>query len=267
MSGKGAVIKLGGSVLTDKSRTDLALDEPLVSRLGRELSSLDCRPLVLVHGAGSFGHQIVHRTGIHRGLAGPESLRHFGETQRLVSLLSTQVTELLLEAGLSAMPIQASASAIMAGGRLESMDLQAVELMLAQGLVPVFYGVPAVDREQGCSILSGDVIAATVAVKLGIPLLVHVTRTDGVFDSDPERHPEALRIERIDRENWDQVRPLLAGSSGVDVTGGMAGKVGSLLALAQSGLMSRIVSAHIPGRIASALRGEAVGTLVVWAGV
>jgi isopentenyl phosphate kinase len=52
----------------------------------------------------------------------------------------------------------------------------------------------------------------------------------------------------------------------VDVTGGMAGKVASLLALAGTGVVSRIVSAEIPGRIASALRGEAVGTLVTWVG-
>jgi len=260
----GAVVKLGGSLVTDKASDELRVDEDLVRRLAQELVSARVRPLVLVHGAGSYGHRIVQRTGIHLGLSGPESLLAMGETQRLQLELDSHIAWLLLEAGLPVMPVQASASAVMEAGILRSMDLRAVELMVAQGQIPLLYGVPAVDTTRGCSILSGDQIAPYVARQLGISRLVHVTDVDGVYDSDPGQDPAAARIERVDHDNWEQVCGRLAGSSSVDVTGGMAGKVESLLVWARQGLSSRIVGGRIPGRLTEALAGQDVGTLVCW---
>jgi isopentenyl phosphate kinase len=264
---EGAVVKLGGSVLTNKSGPGLGFDEALMIRLAEELAALDVRPLILVHGAGSFGHQIVARTGIDRGLSGPESLVALGETQRLQHVLTAQVAAILLRAKLGVMPVQASATAVMSEGRLEQLDLGAIRLLIERGLVPLLSGVPAVDRERGCSILSGDVIAAHLAKALKIPLVIHATDTDGVFDADPHRRPEAHRIARIDQTNWEEVRPRLGGSAAVDVTGGMLGKVEALIDLARHGHQSRIVSALVPGRIRSALAGEDVGTLISWEAV
>jgi isopentenyl phosphate kinase len=74
--------------------------------------------------------------------------------------------------------------------------------------------------------------------------------------------PDAERIARITPTNWERVRPLLAGSREVDVTGGMAAKVGELLELAAGGTVSYVVSARIPGRLAAALTDADVGTRI-----
>ena len=260
----GAVVKLGGSIVTDKSSADLQVNEALVRRLAGELVAAQVTPLVIVHGAGSYGHRIVQRTGIHRGLDGPDSLRAFGETQRLQYSLDCRIARLLLDAGLPVMPVQASASATMEDGQLAGMDTHAMAAMVEQGLVPLLYGVPAIDTVRGCSILSGDQIAPFVARRLGIAAVIHVTDVDGVYDADPAGTTAAQRIDRIDQTNWRQVRQRLTGSSNVDVTGGMAGKVEALLEHAQAGLTTRIVDGRTPGRLAAALSGEAVGTLVCW---
>lgn len=269
MSGAGVVVKLGGSVVTDKAAPASEaprLREGVVRRLAAELAAAAPRPLVLVHGAGSFGHRIVERTGLHRGL-GPDLADRLalGETQRLQYELDGLIARIMLEARLPVMPCQASASAVMRDGVLEAMDTAAIALMVERGLVPLLYGVPALDRTRGCSILSGDQIAPFVAARLGIDLIVHGTDVDGVYDADPARGPGARRIDRIDGRSWGAVRGALRGSSAVDVTGGMEGKVEALLALArQGGLRSRIVDATVPGRLAQALAGEPVGTLVTW---
>jgi len=255
-------VKLGGSIVTDKASDELRVDEPLVRALAGELAAATVRHLVLIHGAGSWGHRIVRSTGIHRGLSGPDSLLAMGETQRLQYELDCRVAALLLKAGLPVMPVQASASAVMAAGKLETMDCEALDRMVEAGLVPLLYGVPAVDREQGCSILSGDQIAPYVAAALGIGLVVHVTDVDGVYDADPRQVPDAHRFDRIDHAGWEAIRDRLSGSSSVDVTGGMAGKVAALLDAARDGLDSRIVDGRIPGRLTAALAGEPVGTLV-----
>lgn len=264
MLGSGAVIKLGGSVLTDKAGGRLSINAPLLGLLAAELAEISVRPLVLVHGAGSYGHPIVARTGIHRGLSDEESRLAMGEAQRLQYVLCTEVASRLLDAGLPVFPVQASAAAVLDQGELVHFSYDVVEGLVGHGLVPLLYGVPAVDRSRGCAILSGDVIAARIAVRLRIPLLVHATLTDGVFEADPASDPGARRIPRIHRDNWRELRSRLGGSAAQDVTGGMAGKVEALLKLAEKGLVSRIVSATIPGRITDAVAGREVGTLVCW---
>ena len=263
----GAVVKLGGSVVTDKTSAELLVRTDQVRRLAGELAEQRPQPLVLVHGAGSFGHQIVQRTGLHRGLGDDAQSRlDLGETQRLQYELDARIAAILLDAGLPVMPCQASASAVMYDGVLEAMDTEALQLMVERGMIPLLFGVPAMDRIRGCAILSGDQIAPYVASRLGIDRLVHATNVDGVYEEDPRLNPEARRIDRIDRHNWESVRDRLRGSHDVDVTGGMAGKVASLLALAREGLQTRIIDATVPGQLAAALAGVDVGTLITWEG-
>lgn len=264
MTDRDAVVKLGGSLVTHKSSDELRVDQSLVRRLAGEILAATRLPRVIVHGAGSFGHRIVERTGIHRGLRDDTSLLAMGETQRLQHELTSHIAWLLLEAGLPVMPVQASASAVMEAGVLRSMDVRALEMLIAHGMIPLLNGVPAVDAAQGCSILSGDQIAPYVARHLGIPRVIHVTDVDGVYDGDPAANAAATRFDRVDRDNWDRVRARLAGSSSVDVTGGMAGKVENLMTWARQGQASRIVSGRIPGRLTQALDGQPVGTLVCW---
>ena len=54
----------------------------------------------------------------------------------------------------------------------------------------------------------------------------------------------------------------IGGSAGVDVTGGMRGKLLELLDLADLGIESVIFNAGIEGNIARALKGERVGTRI-----
>ena len=264
MVSEGAVVKIGGSVLTDKKSTVPKVESLLLKTLAEELAGSPLRPLVIVHGAGSYGHPLVQRCGLHRGLANSDSLIAMGETQRSLYLLCVAVGGALLTAGPPEFPVQSSATAVMTRGRLEGIDIEGLRRLLSLGMIPLLYGVPAIDTVQGCAILSGDIIAAHVAASLGIGLLVHATETDGVFEADPQRVAKAERIPRIDRHNWPTIRPKLGGSAGIDVTGGMAGKVNALLELSKGGLCSRIVSAKIPGRITAALQGEPVGTRICW---
>jgi len=261
---QSAVVKLGGSVITDKAGGTLTVHVDVVSRLAAELAASRPARLVVVHGAGSFGHRIVNATRIHEGLSDAASRRAMGETQCLQYELDVTITRLLIAAGLPAMPVQASALGVMSEGRLVHFDTTALGHLLDQGLVPVLYGVPAVDRERGCSILSGDVIAPRVAHALGLERLIHVTDVDGVFTADPRSDSNAVLIPHVHRDNWAEVSARLAGSAAVDVTGGMTTKLGELLHWAERGLTSRIVSAHVPGRLTAALMDEPGGTLVDW---
>ena len=77
----GAVVKLGGSVLTDKSGEVPRLEEALLEALAVELTSVESRPLVLIHGAGAFGHQIAEARRPHAGII-RRAFRHRRKRQR-----------------------------------------------------------------------------------------------------------------------------------------------------------------------------------------
>lgn len=256
------IIKVGGSVITDKKSSEPKLNEKNLEIFAYDISEIYRRSsaeILICHGAGSYGHQIVKRTGIYEGIKNREQVHAFAETQKQMNDLNVQVCSALLKEGVPAIPVQASANIVMNEGRISEFDTGAIEGFLEVGLVPVLYGVPAYDKKQKCSILSADQIAPYLAKKFGARKIIHGTNVDGVFSSDPNSNPKAERIPEINSENIGQVKDLLSGSSTVDVTGGMFGKISELLDL---GIESQIVSALIPGRIVEAFEGKNVGTKI-----
>lgn len=256
------ILKLGGSVITDrKSETPRVYYENL-NRIAKEISesySSGKFQLILVHGAGSYGHQIVKRTGINKGIKTKEQTVAFAETQRLQNVLNCIVTKALIENGTPAIPCQASANVVMKGGRITKFDLTAVKGFLKTGLIPVLYGVPAYDKVQGCSILSGDQIAPFVAKKLKANKIIHATDVDGIYTADPNKDKNAKQIPLITKKNIKEVEKMISGSAHIDVTGGMARKVREIAGV---GIETQIVSALIPDRIKEALIGERIGTII-----
>jgi len=89
---------------------------------------------------------------------------------------------------------------------------------------------------------------------------------DGVFTADPLRDQGAQLIEEISPANFAQVEEMLAGSHGIDVTGGMLAKIRTMYDLIQDqpSLTIRLISGMRPGLIERALLdpGIAEGTLL-----
>jgi isopentenyl phosphate kinase len=256
------ILKIGGSVITDKASNIPKTNKAILQRISKEIASVylkDKMPLIIIHGAGSYGHVIVKRTGINKGISSESQLTDFAETQRLQNKLNCIVTKFLIDEGIPAIPCQASSFAVMNKGKLSKMDLSAIESLVKIGMVPVLYGVPAFDETQKCSILSGDEIAPYLAVKLGAKKIIHATNVDGVFTADPNKDANARFIPEINSKNIGQVKGWLTGSTATDVTGGMFKKVSELLDI---GVQSQIVNALIPFNVVKALNGEKIGTVI-----
>jgi isopentenyl phosphate kinase len=256
------ILKLGGSVITDKASEILSTNDDLLQRVSKEIASVYLKkkmPLVIIHGAGSYGHVIVKKTGINKGITSEGQLKDFAETQRLQNKLNCIVTKFLIDEGIPAIPCQASSFAVMDKGKLSRMDLSAIESLIKIGMVPVLYGVPAFDESQKCSILSGDEIAPYLAVNLKAKKIIHATNVDGVFTADPNKDAGARFIPEINSKNIDDVKNWLTGSATTDVTGGMFKKVSELMNI---GVQSQIVNALTPCNIVKALNGEKIGTMI-----
>ncbi len=61
------ILKIGGSVLTDKNKISAPRPED-IARMAREISDGKNTKLVLIHGAGSFGHHQAKEYGLKDGL-------------------------------------------------------------------------------------------------------------------------------------------------------------------------------------------------------
>lgn len=259
------IIKIGGSVFACKDADKPTVDKKTLKRLCKEIGEAykelkNKYNFIILHGAGSYGHLIVKQTGIHNGIKNEKNLLDMAKTQKLQYDLDSIVSEELIENNIPVFPIQASATAIMNDKALEKMDIKAVKGLLDIDMVPISYGVPAYDKKQKCSILSGDVILPYIVKNIETKKVIHATDVDGVFDKDPNEYKDAKLIKKIDKEKFEKIKKGITGSSNVDVTGGMLNKVEKLLDLSTKSI---IVNGQKEGFLKKAILGKDVkGTII-----
>ena len=236
-------MKLGGSVLTDKTRYRTPrLD--VLARLALELAETR-GPLCVVHGAGSYGHVLAKAHGLAEGKGDPAAAaRVHADVRQLQSL----VCEALQDAGLHALALSTSDLG------LDGVPPRARDA-LALGFVPVAPGDVVLDAQQKWRILSGDVLMVALAKALKPQRAVFVTDVDGIHD----QWPGGKLLARIGPKD----EPFAGDARGADVTGGMAGKLRRARDVAAAGCEVLIVNGTVPGRVADAVAMRPVpGTLI-----
>jgi isopentenyl phosphate kinase len=256
------LLKLGGSLITDKTRPHTPrLD--VLTRLAEEIASArriqpDLR-LLLGHGSGSFGHVPAQKYGTRHGVHSPEEWLGFAEVWREAAKLNHLVMDALAIAGLPALSFPPSASVIAAHGLVASWNLAPLLASLDAGLLPVIYGDVVFDHTLSGTILSTEDLFTHLVPPLRPTRILLAGLEAGVWAD----YPTCTRlIPEITPANHAQLDAALGGSHATDVTGGMASKVRLALDWAQAvpGLEVRIFSAADPGSLLSALLGEPLGT-------
>jgi isopentenyl phosphate kinase len=243
------VLKIGGSILTDKSRRLFARSEE-INRVAEEVAPY-AENLILVHGAGSFGHVQAEEYRLREKFR-PEGLRI---THSSVVELNRLVVEALARSGANPMPVHPFSCVTLRDGGIESFSLEPIERMIEEGLLPVLHGDVAMDITRRAGIVSGDDLVPYLARSLNAEIVAEGTDKDGVL-------VEGKPLKRISRDDWSSVDGHLGGSSTTDVTGGMREKVLKLLGLADAGINSLIFNASKRGHISRVLKGDVLGTKV-----
>lgn len=264
------LLKLGGSILTDKTQQE-SIDHATLHSIAATLAAVlreDNRLRLLVgHGGGSFGHHWAERYGTHRGVHDSRGWEGVARVADAMGRLNRIVVAALIDAGVNAVTVQPSASALADGGELREMTTHVIDHMLAARLTPVVYGDVVIDTRQGAAIASTEAIFALLAPRLR-PQRVVLLGERGVFTADPRLDSGAVRIPRIDSSNIAAVLAQTGASHGTDVTGGMAGKVRWMWRLVeQLPDLSVYLVGTSPEVIRAAVRGEAVDEGTVISGV
>jgi isopentenyl phosphate kinase len=273
-------LKLGGSLITDK-------DKPYTPRLAklaelaREIASVLSRTselrLVLGHGSGSFGHAAAKQYGTREGIPlrlppfsekmggvarnaeGGEYWKGFAEVWFQASQLNRFVMEALREAGLPAIAFAPVAAVTSRDMRVVDWDLTPLRSALDAELLPVVYGDVIFDEARGGTILSTEDLFAHLTRHLRPKRILLAGLEAGVWEDFPAK---TRLVDGISLQSYEAMRAGIGASVSVDVTGGMAAKVGQMFNLVRDvpELTVRIFSAEEAGNLSRALAGELVGT-------
>ncbi|OYT59825.1 amino acid kinase [Euryarchaeota archaeon ex4484_178] len=216
------IIKLGGSLLTDKS-TPYQMKSEKFRDIAREIHET-LEKVIIIHGVGSLGHPPVKKYGLYKGYTGPENLLNLAKTQSIVFELRIEFVRALQEEGINAMIFLPSSQVIAENMRIKEFFLEPVKKFLEIGMVPVLGGDMVIDERMGFSVCSGDTLAVYLADKLGAKRLIFASDVDGIYTNDPKKDPEARHIPEINLNAVDLIAGI-TGSNFIDVTKGMAGKI------------------------------------------
>jgi isopentenyl phosphate kinase len=247
------ILKLGGSVITEKTHA-LSARPKVIDRIACELSSFGSE-LILIHGAGSFGHPIVKKYGIGLGHA---DFRRIGvsETKLALMELNSLVVRALKNHKIPSVPFMPSCFMTAEEGRLTSMTINSLKRMLDTGYVPVLHGDLIPDSHWGVSVVSGDQMAVQLAKDLKASLVIFGCDVDGVFTSDPRLNRHAELVSQIRYSELERWIATVGGSTETDVTGGMRGKLVEIAKLADDQTNVIIFNLAKRGNLKRLLNGD-----------
>lgn len=253
------LVKLGGSVLTDKGRLRTPR-RAAIHRLARELATVK-RPLLVVHGAGSFGHILARKHRLNEGAPTPARRLGAARVQQDVKALDGLVVDALIDAGLAAVPVPPSSVLSLDDGRVASIDMTPFLEFSSMGFVPVTFGDVVRDLRRGISVCSGDLLMLELARAFRPERAIFVADVDGLFTADPKHTRTAELLETVRAPDLSRIR--FSSSRRTDVTGSIEGKVRRMFDVAAHAGECRIVNGNVKNRVRDALRGRrVVGTLV-----
>lgn len=259
---KATILKIGGSVITDKSG-ELNARMQEISRLAEEIKKADIQNLIIVHGGGSFGHPLAQQYAIKGGFKEEAQKIGFAETHHVMTVLNGLFMDALIWHNVPAVSVTPSSCVTTRDGRIESFEDTTLKKLLEMGFLPVMYGDAVFDVKIGFTILSGDQLVSYIATKFNAEKIVMGVDVDGLYDSDPKNEKDARMFKHLSLSELRSLRDRLGTPTACDVTGGMFGKMSELIPALENGILVKVVNATKPDYVYKALMGETVeGTTI-----
>ncbi len=247
------IIKLGGSVITDKSEYR-KFNRETVARLCREIKESK-EDVIIVHGAGSFGHILAKEYDLNGGYRNKNQISAAAQVCYDTRDLSSMVVMELIEAGIPAVSVPPGSAFFMENRILKISDDYVLKSMVEKGIMPVMFGDVVQDKKLGFAICSGDQIVKILADMFDADRVIFVSDVDGLFDHDPKTNPDAELLRYV---NSDTLKNADTEITVADVTGGVRGKIETMLSVCHSKRDCVLVNGTVENRLLALLKGEDV---------
>jgi isopentenyl phosphate kinase len=261
---KLVLVKLGGSLITDKTRP-FTPRLKTIERLCLELAKARKKSgklLIVGNGGGSFPHQPAVEYRTIEGIVDKNSFYGLAVVQDAAVQLNRIVIGQLLKINEPAFGLNPSSLMITENGEIKKALLEPIIKLLELEMLSVVYGDVVLDTKKGCCILSTEKILNFLALKLKqrgylVEKIILAGITDGAYDS------EGKTIKKLTPEKFKKIKKNIKASDGIDVTGGMTHKVNQAIKLAKRGIKTLIINGKINRNLEKAILDQKVkGTLV-----
>jgi len=262
MSNKLTVLKLGGSLLTDKSKPYTPRTEVMKSvceEIRRCMNEGLLDSLILIQGVGSFGHPPVLEYNLHRGFKGSEQLMPLSNTQSTVGKFRAMLVEQLQQADIPVCLMYPSSMIVAEKMKMSRYFFEPLRGFLSIGMVPLLGGDILIDTVMGFSVGSGDQMAVLIAKELKAKRVIFASDVGGIFGSDPKTDPDAKVYSEIDIGEIERTLEEMGKSTVIDASGAMKGKLRSLIParpLLEAGLEVSVISMMESGNLTDYLKGK-----------
>ncbi len=243
------ILKIGGSVITLKDKYKSPNSES-IANIAKILGEFP-EPIILVHGAGSFGHI----KALEFGLDSPGKVR--GKEMEISTVvndvlsLNSIISDALAAEGFRGISLPTHALYSSKGP-----EIDIVQEMLRNTFSPILYG-DIIIQNGNYRIISGDEIILDLSRKFRPDEIIFATDVDGLYSSDPKEYTNAKFFREI------RASELNIKDKGKDATGSMTGKVEKIKLMLPYTRRVMIVNGLYPERLRKALNDEeTIGTVV-----
>jgi len=246
------LIKLGGSVITEKALEKPSFKKKLVNDIVLTISKAK-KDVIIVHGAGSFGHVLAKKYDLINGCSSSIQKQGFAETQGLVQQLNSFVLNSFHENDLPAVSIPPHATVKLKNKLLHSINTEIFREYHDAGFIPITYGDVVLDADLGCSICSGDLLVQALAQTFKPEAVLFLMDEDGLFTANPKKDKHARFIDSIHVDTLDTLATGLDDHA--DVTKGMEGKIQMIHQIVNNGSNTILLNGNKPDRLYDVLQG------------
>ena len=254
------IIKLGGSVITEKEDNKFEVKHEVLERIAFEVKKAmeeKGSSLIVVHGAGPFGHTNVVEFDIDNGVSTERQKQGLEKTIKDCNFLDAAVVEAFTKVGVNAVAFDTNGFVKQNNKKVVEFPTNGIEAALSKKEVPVLFGQMVSDKSLNASVISGDTVIGFLAKKFNTKKVFLGTDVAGIFTADPKKNPKAERIPLIDKSNFEEVIAQTDEAGTIDVTGGMKGKLEKMKEMLQ-GITALIFDANQEGNFYKALVGKKV---------
>lgn len=239
------ILKLGGSVITYKDRIGASVEDsirrPLLEKIAKTLKKTVSRKrfqLILIHGAGSPGHQLAHKYKLKEGTRSDNrKLKGSIFLQNVNQKFDNAILKIFIDNGLNVTPIHTASVIVQNNKNISYFYMGTIKEALKNNCIPILYGEMVFDVKLGMTVCSGDAIASYLAKRMEIRKIFFASDIDGIFTEDPHLNKNARLIEEIDLKNIEK-KIKLSQSHNIDVSDGLRGKINEFKKISSASLES-----------------------------
>ena len=236
-SWRRVVVKLSGALFAGDE--PLGISPDVVSHLAGEIVAAvkeGVQVAAVVGGGNMFRGAALAERGIDRARAD------------YMGMLNTVISCLALQDNLEKLGVDTRVQTSITMGQVAEPYIPRRAIRhLEKGRVVIF------GAGLGAPYFSTDTAAAQRSLEIGADAVLKGTRVDGVYDADPQTHPDATKFSQLDYDEY-----LSRGLKVMDST--------AVSLCRDNGLPIVVFALMEPGNVVRAIRGEPIGTLVWDAG-